>query len=99
MILRDMMQTTLDLAKPRTNILRATARINGGAKTLESAFLTQQATKNNKVKQLSEIFDRDTLVPDALKAKPPKLTSVKNLSEAGKTLAKQSKVVQAKKVA
>lgn len=99
LILRDMMQTSLDLAKPRTNISRAIARVNSQAKTLESAFLVQQAVKSNKTKQLNEIFDRDTLVPDALKSKPPKLVSVKNLSEAGKVLAKQSKVVQAKKAA
>jgi len=98
-ILRNMMELSIDVAKPRVNITRAREQMDYSMQTLQGAFLVKEAHKASKTKVMNEIFDRDTLVPDVLKAKPPVLASVKNLSEAGKTLAKQSKVVAAKKAA
>jgi hypothetical protein len=71
-ILRNLMQATLDMKKPKANLMQLMTQVEAGYKVIEAASIVRNDDIVTK-RQLSinEIFDNDSLVPDALKVPKP----------------------------
>lgn len=86
LLLRNMMQASLDVSKPKASVTRLNKQIEFSYATIQAAALSKHATRFDKVQHKNEIFDADSLVPVHLKGNSENIV-VKN---AAKTLAKRS---------